>query len=94
MIIGYKSTRFDGYSIFNFQYKYEVGKEYESTADHNPETTNSFGLSVWTRENALRYYSYGKLFKVGIKPEDLACVTGFNKLRATKIKILEEIEYK
>ena len=93
MIIAYKSTRLDGYSCFNFQYKYEVGKEYEGTADHNSETTNSFGLSAWTRWDALNYYSNGKLFKVGIKLEDLACVVRYgSKLRARKIKILEEIE--
>lgn len=94
IIIAYKSTAKGGYSIHNLQYKYEIGKEYTSRADFNSNIPNSFGLSAWTRENALRYYSEGKLFKVGIKPEDLACVTqGGKKLRATKIKILEEINF-
>ena len=94
MIIAYKSARLDRYSCFNFRYKYEVGKEYTSRADHNIDNRDSFGLSAWTKGGALVYYDRGKLFKVGIKPEDLACVVqNGNKLRATKIKILEEIDF-
>ena len=92
MIIAYKTVRKNGYSVFTFRYKYEVGKEYESNADFNIDNRDSFGLSAWTKTKALDYHSYGKLFKVGIKPEDLACVIkDENKLRATKIKILEEV---
>lgn len=49
MVIAYKSCRSDGYSAFNFLYHYEVGQEYESTADYNEDIANSFGLSAWTR---------------------------------------------
>ena len=52
-VIAYKSCRSDGYSAFNFQYYYEVGKEYESHADYNSDEENSFGLSAWTKEKAI-----------------------------------------
>ena len=92
MIIAYKSTLKSGFSTYTPRYKYEVGKEYESTADFNTDISNSFGLSAWIKQGALAHYNAGKLFKVGIKPKDLACVVReANKLRATKIKILEEI---
>ena len=93
MIIAYKSTKSNGYSAFTPRYKYEIGKEYESTADYNQNYDNSFGLSAWTKLGALSHYENGKLFKVGIKPEDLACVVRGYKLRATKIKILEEVPH-
>jgi len=79
-------------SVYNWQYHYEVGNEYESTADVNEDDNNSFGLSAWTKDGALKYYSAGKLFKVGIKLEDLACIVhDGNKIRARKIRILEEL---
>ncbi|MFW9879123.1 MAG: hypothetical protein ACFFG0_39090 [Candidatus Thorarchaeota archaeon] len=91
-VIAYKSCRSDGYSCYNFQYKYEEGKEYESHADYNANIDNSFGLSAWTKEGALGYYSRGKLFKVLIDIDDIACVVqNGKKIRARKIKILEEI---
>ena len=90
-IIAYKSCRSNGYSKYNFQYKYEVGKEYESHADYNIDNENSFGLSAWTKEKALKYCKE-KLFKVAIKPEDIACVVqDGNKIRASKLRIIEEI---
>jgi hypothetical protein len=90
-VIAYKSCRSDGYSKFNFQYQYEEGKEYESHADYNQENKNSFGLSAWDKEGAKGYCSE-KLFKVEIDLEDLACIVHEGKkIRATKIKILEEI---
>ena len=91
-IIAYKSTRIDGSSVFNFQYQYEVGKTYESHCDYNLFNENSFGLSAWTKEDALQYYSRGKLFKVRIHLNDLGAMTYENKLRAKKIEILEEIK--
>ncbi|MFW9875222.1 MAG: hypothetical protein ACFFG0_19115, partial [Candidatus Thorarchaeota archaeon] len=90
-VIAYKSCRSDGYSCFNFQYKYEEGKEYESHADYNEENSNSFGLSAWTREKALEYYKKGKLFKVLIDTDDIACIVqNGNKIRCTKLKIRGE----
>ena len=90
-VIAYKSCRADGYSVFNFQYHYETGKEYEAHADYNIYDHNSFGLSAWTKEGALDYYEAGKLFKVEIDLEDIAAIVhDGNKIRASKIKILEE----
>ena len=91
-VIAYKSCRADGYSCYNFQYLYEVGKEYKCHADYNIDEDNGFGLSAWTKEGALEYYSTGKLFKVEIDLEDIAAVVHEgNKIRASKIKILEEV---
>ena len=91
-VIAYKSCRSDGYSCYNFQYHYDVGKEYECHADYNINNDNSFGLSAWTKEQALDYNSTGKLFKVEIDLEDIAAIVHKgNKIRASKIKILEEI---
>jgi hypothetical protein len=49
-------------------------------------------LSAWTKEGALEYHSSGKLFKVEIDLKDIAAIVhDGNKIRASKIKILEEI---
>jgi hypothetical protein len=91
-VIAYKTCRLDGYSRFNFQYYYEVGKEYEAHANYNID--NSFGLSAWTKDNALLYFPKGKLFKVEIDLEDIAAIVqDGNKIRASKIKIIEEVEF-
>ena len=91
-VIAYKSCRSDGYSAFNFQYYYEVGGEYESHANYNQNEENSFGLSAWTMEQAKEYHK-GKLFKVEIDIEDIACIVhSGSKIRASKIKIVEEIK--
>jgi hypothetical protein len=58
-IIAYKSTR-SGYSVFNWQYYYEVGKTYESHCDCNLNKENSFGLSAWTKEQALELLQSSK----------------------------------
>jgi len=88
-IIAYKSTRLDGYSVFNFQYKYEVGKTYKSHCDCNIDNENSFGLSAWTKEKAIEYHK-GSLYKVRINIEDIGCFVHNNgKIRAKKITILE-----
>ena len=90
-VIAYKSCRSDGYSKFNFQYFYEVGRVYESNADCNADNDNSFGLSAWTKDKAIEYCEE-KLFKVAIKVEDIACIVhDGNKIRARKIRIVEEI---
>ena len=52
---------------------------------------NSFGLSAWTKEEAVEYCEE-KLFKVAIKVEDIACIVhNGNKIRARKIRIVEEM---
>jgi hypothetical protein len=92
-VVAYKTCRSDGYSIFNFQYLYKVGNEYESHADYNPNNENSFGLSAWTKEGAIKYCSDGRLFEVEIPLEDLACVVhDGKKIRASKMRIVKELE--
>ena len=92
-IYAYKSTRIGGYSLYNFQYKYEIGKEYESHADHNLGNSNSFGLSAWTEEKALDYYSRGELYKVKIHINDIAAIVHDNqKLRCTKFMVVERVK--
>ena len=91
-IVAYKSTRYGGYSTFNFQYQYEVGKTYESHADGNFNEENSFGLSVWTKKDAIEFYPNGELYKVKVHIDDLAAVVHYNhKLRCSKIEIIEKI---
>ena len=91
-IIAYKSIRSDNYSVFNFQYKYEIGKTYESTCDCNIDNENSFGLSAWTKEEALEYHSTGKLIKVKINIEDIGAIVHDNsKIRCFKLEVLEEV---
>ena len=93
-VIAYKSCRGDGYSRFNFQYHYEVGGEYEAHANYNIDEENSFGISAWTKDRALSYYNKGKLFKVEIDLEDIAAIAfEEKKIRASRIKILEEVEF-
>ena len=92
-IIAYKSVRSDNYSVYNFQYKYEVGKTYESHCDCNLFTDNSFGLSAWNKKQALRYHSKGKLLKVKINIEDIgAIVHSGNKIRCFKFEVVKEVK--
>jgi hypothetical protein len=92
-LTAYKSVRSDFSSVYNYQYTYEIGKTYESWCDCNLNEENSFGLSAWTKKEALEYYSSGKLLKVKIYLKDLgAIVHKGNKLRAFKIIILEEVK--
>jgi len=91
-IIAYKGIRSDNYSKFNFQYLYEIGKEYESNCDCNVNDDTSFGLSAWTLESAKEYCAE-KIIKVQIAINDLgAIVHSGNKLRCSKFKVLEEIK--
>jgi hypothetical protein len=74
-VIAYKSVRSDNRSVyFPTKYKYEVGQ---------------FGLSAWTKKDALNYHCDGKLLKVKIAIKDIgAIVRDSNKIRCTKFKIL------
>ena len=92
-IIAYKSTKINGYSVYNFQYKYEVGKSYSSTCDCITYNKFSFGLSAWTKEKALQYYDRGDLYKVKINLEDIGVIINDYKIRARKITILEKIKF-
>ena len=91
-IIAYKSTREYGYSIYNFQYKYEVGESYTSHCDCNINHNDSFGFSAWTKKNALEYYDKGELYKVISHIDNLGALAHKSgKLRFSKIEILEKI---
>ncbi|HNW65785.1 MAG TPA: hypothetical protein PKO10_01070, partial [Aliarcobacter cryaerophilus] len=90
-IVAYKSTKIEGYSIYNFQYQYKVGEIYESHCDCNIDNENSFGLSAWTKEKALEYYDEGKLFKVHINIEDIGAIVHDNmKIRCSKLTVISE----
>jgi hypothetical protein len=92
-IIAYKAVRKDNYSVYNFQYQYEIGKEYTAHADYNPENKDSFGLSVWTYESAKKYFNKGKILKVKIHLNDVAVLEhDGHKLRCTKIIIIDEVK--
>ena len=86
--IAYKGIRSDRYSKYNFQYKYEKGGVYESTADFTAEE-NSFGLSAWTEDKA-RDYCDELVVRVKIYYKDVARVVhDGGKIRATRIEVLD-----
>ena len=90
-IIAYKSVRNDMRSSYKpFHFLYEVGKEYESHCDCNIDNENSFGLSAWTKEGALRYLPSGTILKVRINIDDLGCILRRDaKIRCRKLTVLE-----
>jgi hypothetical protein len=91
-LIAYKATRHDGFSVFNFQYQYEVRKTYESHADGNMNNENSFGLSAWTKEKAVNYHNSGELYKIKVHLDDVvAIVHEKKKLRCSSIEVIEKI---
>ena len=86
--IAYKGIRSDRYSDFNFQYQYLKGETYESHCDCTEEEI-SFGLSVWTEEEARKYCSE-LVVKVKVNYEDVGRIVHNNgKIRCRKITILE-----
>ena len=92
-LIAYKSTKKDGTSVFCNWMKYEVGNTYEDWhCDCNANCENSFGLSAWTKEEALEYHNNGLLFKVKIKIDDIGCfVHNGGKIRCWKLEVLEKL---
>lgn len=100
-IIAYKSVRADNYSWANFQYKYEIGKEYEAHCDCNSNESNSFGLSAWTLPQAIgfgmdkvkdsNHINNMKILKVHINIEDIGTIVkDSGKIRAKKLKVICE----
>ena len=86
--IAYKGIRSDRYSKYNFQYQYIPGETYEAFCDCS-DNANSFGLSVWTEENA-RKYSNELVVKVKVRYEDVGRVVhNGGKVRCRKITILD-----
>jgi len=91
-IIAYKSTKIHGISTYNSQYVYEVGKTYESNCNCNINEKYSFGLSAWTKEDALNYCPNGGLYKVKIHIDDIgALVKNSNEIRCFKLEVIEEV---
>lgn len=92
-IIAYKAIRDDNYSLYNFQFKYEVGKIYESHCDCNLDEESSFGLSAWTYEEAISYgrkYINYKIIKVKIYINDIGAIIKNNKkIRCFKFEVVE-----
>ena len=85
--IAYKGIRRDRYSNYNFQYQYLPGETYESHADCSSDE-NSFGLSVWTEEEARDYCSQ-LVVKCKVYYKDVARMVHNNgKIRCFKITIL------
>lgn len=92
-LLAYKSTRFNGYSTYNFRYQYKVGETYESNCDYNLYETDSFGLSAWDEDGAKDHWPNGELYKVRIDIDDIgAIVYEWNKIRCTKLTVLERIK--
>jgi hypothetical protein len=90
-VIAYKSCRNGGYSTYNFQHKYEVGKEYTAHCDCNVDDENSFGLSVGTKEYAFSYCKE-KLLKVKIHIDDVGVIVrDGNHIRCSKLYVMEEV---
>lgn len=85
--IAYKGIRSDRYSNFNFQYQYLPNQTYESWCDCSNKE-NSFGLSVWTEEEAYNYCNE-LVVKVKVNYEDVGRVIhDGGKIRCRKITIL------
>ena len=85
--IAYKGIRSDRYSNFNFQYKYMPGETYECFSDGS-DNEASFGLSVWTKEEATEYCNE-LVVKCKIYYEDVTrVVLDDDKIRCSKITIL------
>ena len=86
--IAYKGIRSDRYSKFNFQYQYMPGETYECFSDGSDDDC-SFGLSVWTKEEAANYCNE-LVVKCKIDYEDVTrVVLDDHKIRCSKITILD-----
>lgn len=74
------------------KYFYEIGYTYTSKCDCNIDIENSFGLSAYTKEGALKYHNTGKLMKIKVHLDDLGCIVHKgHKLRCKKIEIIEQV---
>ena len=86
--IAYKGIRSDRYSKYNFQYQYEKGGVYESWCDCS-NNENSFGLSVWDKDNATSYCKQ-LVVRVKVKYEDVGRVVhDGGKVRCFKLEVLD-----
>ncbi len=87
----YKGIRSDRYSAFNFQYRYLPGETYECFSDYSDDE-NSFGLSVWTKEEAEGYCNE-LVVKVKVYYKDVTAViydySENAKIRCKQLTVLE-----
>lgn len=87
--IAYKAVRTDGYSLFNFRYRYEEGKTYTSKCDCT-DASCSFGLGAGTKEYAEIYGGpTAKIMKCKIQYEDVGRLLDDGKIRCFKLEILK-----
>ena len=86
--IAYKAIRSNRYSRYNFQYQYLPGETYEAHCDYT-DNENSFGLSVWTEEEAKEYCNK-LIIKVKVNYEDVGSLVHNNgKIRVRKLTVLD-----
>ena len=86
--IAYKGIRSDRYSKYNFQYQYMPGETYECFSDGSNNKI-SFGLSVWTKEEATEYCNE-LVVKCKVYYKDVTRVIHNDcKIRCSKITILD-----
>ena len=86
--IAYKAIRSNRYSRYNFQYQYLPGETYEAHCDYT-DNENSFGLSVWTEEDAKEYCNK-LVIKVKVNYEDVGRLVHNNgKIRVRKLTVLD-----
>ena len=89
-IIAYKSVKRNYSSVYKQGFLYEIGKTYTSHCDCNLSNENSFGLSAWTKKDALKYHNKGKLLKVKIMIKDIGAIVHNNgKIRCKKLQVIE-----
>ena len=87
--IAFKSIRSDRYSHYNFQYQYLKGNTYYSNCDCTNDE-NSFGLSAWTEDEAMRFNDKGMIVKVKVNYSDVGrIVHGNGKIRCFKFEVLD-----
>ena len=89
-LVAYKSVRDNWYSVFNFQIKYKLNKETRVDMCDCTNEENSFGLSAWTKEEALKYYNKGILLKVKVKFDDVGYLRKDGKIRCWDLTPIEK----
>jgi hypothetical protein len=92
-VVAFKSVRRNLASVYQPGLVYAIGKHFRaSNCDCLPSNENSFGLSAWTREGALGYYSRGKLLEVEVDPEDLGVIVhNGSKIRCFGFRIVRKV---
>ena len=90
-LYAYKSVRGNMYSLFNCQVRYTIGKETRVTHCDCSNNEDSFGLSAWTKEEALAYDDSGRLLKVRVAFSDVGYLRSNGKIRCFGLTPVEEV---